>query len=79
MTKSYLSSPRALRAWQVERASAAVSLTQAGRLAIPLQLRRVSSPLSFPVAALVLTAEGAQALCDEINVLLVPDSAREAG
>jgi hypothetical protein len=67
-----------LRAWRVERAPGAPELTQAGRVAIPVRLRRTGRRASVSATELVLTAEEAETLCGELMSLLRPGDAREA-
>ncbi len=78
MTERHLPLNGTLRAWRVERASGAPELTQAGRVAIPVRLRRVGRDVSVSAAVLVLTAEEAEALCGELTDLLHPDGGQEA-
>ncbi|MFI5759121.1 hypothetical protein [Streptomyces sp. NPDC051569] len=78
MTERRLPLSGSLRAWRVERASDAAELTQAGRVAIPVRLRRIGRRISATGALLVLTAEEADALCVELAALLHPGDGREA-
>ncbi len=59
-----------LRAWRVERAPGTPEMTQAGRISVPVRLRRVGSRVCVAETTLVLTAEDAQALRDELANLL---------
>jgi hypothetical protein len=78
MTERRLLLNGTLRAWRVERASGAPELTRAGRVAIPVRLRRIGRRTSFAEALMVLTAEDAQALSTALTVLLAPEGDREA-
>ncbi|SEG85792.1 hypothetical protein SAMN05216223_116139 [Actinacidiphila yanglinensis] len=66
-----------LRAWRVERAPGVPALTRAGRVAIPVRLRRIGRRLFATATVLILTAEDADALCAELMALLHPDSSQE--
>ncbi|WP_141726049.1 hypothetical protein [Actinacidiphila rubida] len=78
MTERHLLSNGPLRAWRVERAPGGPVLTQAGRVAIPVRLRRFGRRLFSTDAKLVLTAEDADALCTALKALLHPDGGQEA-
>lgn len=78
MTERHLPLNGALRSWRVERAPGVPELTQAGRVAIPVRLRRIGRRVSVSATELVLTAEEAEALCGELMALLHPDDGREA-
>ncbi|MEC3993649.1 hypothetical protein VSR01_08905 [Actinacidiphila sp. DG2A-62] len=78
MTERHLLPNGALRSWRVERAPGAPELTQAGRVAIPVRLRRLGRRLSGTTTVLVLTAEEADALCVDLAALLRPGGGQEA-
>jgi hypothetical protein len=78
MTERRLPLTGTLRAWRVERAPGAPELTQAGRVAIPVQVRRIGKRVSAAATLLVLTAEEADALCGELTALLHADGGQEA-
>lgn len=78
MTERRLPLIGTLRAWRVERAPGAPELTLAGRVAIPVQLRRIGKGVFATATVLVLTAEEAEALCGELTALLHPDGGQEA-
>ncbi|WP_127353809.1 hypothetical protein [Actinacidiphila soli] len=59
-----------LRAWRVERAPGVPELTQAGRIAIPVRLRRIGERVCVVESLLVLTAEDAEALCGALAGLM---------
>jgi hypothetical protein len=56
----------------VERALEPVTITQAGRISVPLQLRRGSAGAPLTALDLVLTADAAQELCEQITGILSP-------
>ncbi|WP_328914759.1 MULTISPECIES: hypothetical protein [unclassified Streptomyces] len=78
MTERHLLLNGTLRAWHVERSPGAPELTQAGRVAIPVRVRRIGKRFSATTTVLVLTAEEADALCVELTALLHPDDGQEA-
>jgi hypothetical protein len=59
--------------WRVERSAGEPELTQAGRVAVPVRLRRFGKRIFSTDAELVLTAEDAVALCAALTALLRPD------
>jgi hypothetical protein len=77
MTERHLPPNGTLRAWCVERAVGDLELTQAGRVAIPVRLRRFDKRISTDTK-LILTAEDADALCAALTALLHPDGGQEA-
>ncbi|MEU6848451.1 hypothetical protein ABZ901_00685 [Actinacidiphila alni] len=70
MTRRHLPLSGTLRAWRIERAPGAAELTQAGRVAVPVCLRRIGKRVAATATVLVLTAEEAEALCGELVALL---------
>jgi hypothetical protein len=78
MTERRLPLSGTSRAWRVERASGAAELTQAGRIAVPVRLRRIGKRIFATATLLVLTAEEADALCGELTALLHPGDGQEA-